>query len=69
MKTPSQIASELTPAEAWQLKLLNRGRRTGAPLPDQKALIDSLIAKGLAEDAGTAVYITWLGHEVLSVLP
>ena len=68
MRTPVEIAGELTPAEAWQLKLLNRRRHSPSPEPDEQTLIQSLIAKGLAESSGGAVYITWLGHEVLLAL-
>ena len=68
MRTPAEIARDLTPAEAWQLKLLNRRRHAAAPRPDERSLIDALVAKGLAEPSGDAVYITWLGHEVLQVL-
>jgi len=68
MRTPVEIARELAPAEAWQLKRLNRRRQASAPQPDERSLNESLIAKGLAEASGDAVYVTWLGHEVLLAL-
>ena len=68
MRKPQEIANELSASEAWQLKRIGRGRHADAEFGGPNALIDTLIAQGLVERLGGAVYLTWLGHAVLGAL-